>query len=116
MAGTCRHFHGKNSSRLYEEEHFLAIPPCLWGAEEQGLMPPQLISLDTTLLSVKRNNNTLPHTGEMASWQMRGVIVPRPPHAIDRRRRFDNARGDDQNDRSEVAATQLRRTSIGDEH
>jgi hypothetical protein len=29
------------------------------------------------LLSIKRNNNTLPHTGEMASWQMRGIVVPK---------------------------------------
>ena len=25
--------------------------------------------------SIKRNNSTLPHTGEMASWQMRGILV-----------------------------------------
>jgi hypothetical protein len=28
-------------------------------------------------MSIKRNNNTLPHTGEMASWQMRAILVPR---------------------------------------
>jgi hypothetical protein len=63
----------------YDEYGFLAIPPCLWGDDAtQGLPPPELLSLDTTLLSIKRNNNTLAHTGEMASWQMRGTIVPRP--------------------------------------
>lgn len=65
------------SDELYDEHGFLAIPPCLWGDEAQGLPPPELLSLDTTLLSIKRNNNTLGHTGEMALWQMRGVVVPK---------------------------------------
>lgn len=65
----------------YDEHGFLAIPPCLWGDENEGLPPPQLLSLDTTLLSIKRNNNTLPHTGEMASWQMRGILVPKRKEA-----------------------------------
>ena len=42
-----------------------------------GLIAPELLSLDTTLLSIKRNNNTIGHTGEMASWQMRGLVVPK---------------------------------------
>jgi hypothetical protein len=64
---------------LYNEHGFLAIPPCLWGDIAEGLLEPELLSLDTTLLSIKRNNNTLGHTGEMASWQMRGIVVPRHP-------------------------------------
>merc|ERR1712232_952774 len=59
----------------YDEHGFLAIPPCLWGDASEGLVEPELLTLDTTLLSIKRNNNTLPHTGEMASWQMRGILV-----------------------------------------
>lgn len=71
--------HGKGDhKKLYDEQGFIAIPPCLWGTDEsEGLPPPQLLSLDTTLVSIKRNNNTLGHTGEMASWQMRGVVVPK---------------------------------------
>ena len=43
-------------------------------------MPPVLLPLDAELISVKKNNNTYTHTGEMASWQMRGVVVPRKAH------------------------------------
>jgi len=70
--------HGSGKGGMYDEHGFLSIPPCLWGEEKsEGLMEPQLLSLDTTLMSIKRNNNTLPHTGEMASWQMRGILVPK---------------------------------------
>ena len=81
---------GRGESDMpYDENSFIAIPPCLWGDAKEGLAPPQLLSLDTTLLSIKRNNNTIPHTGEMASWQMRGILVPKegktnfsPPEAL----------------------------------
>jgi len=63
------------SNEVYNEKGFLALPPCLWGEESEGLLPPSLLSLDTTLLSIKKNNSTMGHTGEMASWQMRGVVV-----------------------------------------
>ena len=65
------------SNQVYDENGFLAIPPCLWGSEAEGLQPPELLSLDTNLLSIKRNNSTLSHTGEMASWQMRGIVIPK---------------------------------------
>ena len=51
------------------------MPPCLWGPEEEGLMPPTFLSFDTNLLGVKKNNNTYAHYGEMAMWQMRGILV-----------------------------------------
>jgi len=60
---------------LYDETSFLSIPPCLWGSPDDGLVAPKYLSLDTNMFVIKRNNNTLPHTGEMASWQMRGVVV-----------------------------------------
>lgn len=70
--------YGQSTNRVYDEAGYLALPPCLWGdASHQGLAPPVLLPLDAELLSVKRNNSTLPHTGEMALWQMRGVVVPR---------------------------------------
>lgn len=65
------------SDELYDEKGFLALPPCLWGDISEGLVEPELLTLDTTLLSIKRNNSTLGHTGEMAPWQMRAVVVPR---------------------------------------
>ena len=65
---------GQSTDKVYDELGFLAIPPCLWGHED-GLMKPVFLSTNTTLLSIKRNNNTRAHFGEMASWQMRGVVV-----------------------------------------
>ena len=44
-------------------------------AEEQGLLPPPTLRWDTNLLSIKRVNSTYGHTGEMALWQGRAVIV-----------------------------------------
>ena len=54
---------------------YIAIPPCLWGSEDEGLAQPTFLSFDTNLLSIKRNNNTNAHYGDMAMWQMRGVMV-----------------------------------------
>lgn len=67
--------HGKGQNPNYDEQNYLAIPPCLWGHASEGLPEPELLSLETTLLAIKRNNNTFPHTGEMASWQMRAIVV-----------------------------------------
>lgn len=59
----------------YDEAGFLAIPPCLWSPSDDALLNPVFLSRNTTLLSIKRANNTYRHTGEMASWQMRGVFA-----------------------------------------
>jgi hypothetical protein len=68
--------HGASEDVIYDELGFLAIPPCLWSDNpKDGLVAPTLLKQDTTLLSIKRNNNTFSHWGEMASWQMRGVVV-----------------------------------------
>mmetsp|Transcript_93093 Transcript_93093/g.300923 ORF Transcript_93093/g.300923 Transcript_93093/m.300923 type:complete len:668 (+) Transcript_93093:475-2478(+) len=69
------------SNNTYDEKGFVALPPCLWGSLDEGLLEPELLSLDTELLSIKRNNNTVGHYGEMASWQMRGILVPRAEDA-----------------------------------
>jgi len=63
------------SNDVYDERDFLALPPCIWGDESEGLLPPPHLSPDTTLLSIKKNNSTLGHTGDMASWQSRGIVV-----------------------------------------
>lgn len=81
--------HGQ-SDEIFDERGFLSLPPCLWG-DEEGLVSPQLLSLDTTLLSIKRNNNTYGHTGEMASWQMRGIVIPRDASS----RRFEMPRDEE---------------------
>jgi hypothetical protein len=69
-----------SSAEKYDEDGYIAIPPCLWSEDPsgtEGLPMPDLLQLNTTLMSIKRANSTFPHTGEMASWQMRGVVVPR---------------------------------------
>ena len=65
---------GKSSKAgIYDEEGYLALPPCLWG-EEPGLHPSILLPPNTPLVSIKKNRNTHQgHFGEMASWQMRGI-------------------------------------------
>jgi len=74
---------GNGSLEPYDEEGYIAIPPCLWSSDDEndelGVLPrPVLLPLNATLLSIKRANATWAHTGEMASWQMRGVVVPKP--------------------------------------
>jgi len=59
----------------FDEAGYVNIPPCLWGSPEEGLMPPPVLTMETTLLSIKRNNDTNAHYGEMASWQMRGTYL-----------------------------------------
>ena len=58
-----------------EAGYAVGIPPCLWGSEEEGLLPSPKLGLDTRLRSVKHVNNTYYHYGVMAQWQMRGKWV-----------------------------------------
>lgn len=67
-------FGSGNSSIKYDEPGYIKLNPCLWGYDE-GLIEPIFMSWDTKLQSIKKNNNTYAHYGEMASWQMRGVVV-----------------------------------------
>ena len=59
----------------YDEKGYIALPPCLWGTKEEGLVAPITLPFGTHLRSIKINNSTFGHYGEMASWQMRGVMV-----------------------------------------
>merc|ERR1712012_633752 len=72
----CRHdpVYGK-THQVHDELGYVAIPPCLWGEPEEGLSKPIFLHFNTNLTSIKRNNNTNTHYGEMAMWQMRGVMV-----------------------------------------
>jgi len=72
----CAHYpvYGQ-THEVFDELGYLAIPPCLWGKETEGLLEPVYLPYDANLTSIKRNNNTNAHYGEMASWQMRGVLV-----------------------------------------
>jgi hypothetical protein len=55
------------ASNPYDEKGYIAIPPCLYGPESEGLYPPIYLTYDTNLTSIKKNNNTYGHLGEMAS-------------------------------------------------
>lgn len=71
---------GSGSPDIYDEKGYLALAPCLWSSDSEqqsskGLPESIFLPLDTPLLSIKRANATWPHTGEMASWQMRGHPV-----------------------------------------
>jgi hypothetical protein len=68
---------GQGEKETYDEPGYIAIPPCLWGDAADGLQEPVLLPLDTTLLSIKQCNSTMHHTGDMAMWQMRGIVVPK---------------------------------------
>ena len=72
----CAHYpHYGQTHQIFDELGYLALPPCLWGKDTEGLMEPVYLPYDANLTSIKRNNNTFAHYGEMASWQMRGVLV-----------------------------------------
>jgi len=63
------------SGHAKDEESYIWLPPCQWGAPEEGLKPPPLLKLNTNLTSVKRSNSTYGHPGVMAIWQMRGIYA-----------------------------------------
>jgi hypothetical protein len=65
---------GKGTEDKYDEEGYIKLNPCLFG-EDEGLLEPYLFKWDTNFTSIKRNNNTNAHYGEMASWQMRGILI-----------------------------------------
>lgn len=64
--------YGKSAAVFDEEGYAASITPCIYGYED-GLQRPPRLTLDTTLLMVKRSNATTPHWGVMAQWQMRGA-------------------------------------------
>jgi len=66
--------HGK-SAEVYDEEGYLSTPPCLWGSDEEGLLPPPVLLKNTTLQMVTYFNSTFGHPGQMGIWQMKAARV-----------------------------------------
>jgi hypothetical protein len=66
---------GATGAHRFEELGYLALPPCVWGDPALGLVAPPLLRWETNLISIKKVNSTYGHTGEMALWQGRGVLV-----------------------------------------
>jgi len=66
------------SHEVFDELDYITLPPCLWGDAEEGLMAPVFLPFNANLTSIKRNNATYGHYGEMASWQMRGILTKLP--------------------------------------
>jgi hypothetical protein len=64
-----------NSQHMNEEGFVVGIPPCVWGAAEDGLLPPPRIHLDSNLTTIKYANSTNGHWGVMALWQMRAAYA-----------------------------------------
>jgi len=58
----------------FDELDYIRVDPCIWG-EDSGLMEPPYLNWDSKLVSIKKNNNSNAHYGEMASWQMRGIKI-----------------------------------------
>ena len=49
----------------YDEQGYIATPPCLWGSPEHGLEEPPNVS-GMTIKVIAVTNNTYGHHGEMA--------------------------------------------------
>ena len=72
--------YGNGTEIMNEKAYVVGIPPCLWGSEEEGQLPPPKIHLDTNLTTIKRTNSTNGHWGVMALWQSRGsYLAEKPP-------------------------------------
>jgi hypothetical protein len=55
--------------KKFDEQGYIAIPPCIFGNEEDGLLSPTIVS-NRTLHAVKYANSTYGHHGEMAWLQV----------------------------------------------
>jgi len=53
------------AEKRFDEQGYIATPPCLWGSPEHGLEPPPLMS-GVTIKVVALTNSTYAHHGEMA--------------------------------------------------
>jgi len=57
------------SNATYDEDGYLAVPPCVFGDAKQGLVPMQSLPPSTRLFSNKTCKADYGHHGEMSLWQ-----------------------------------------------
>jgi len=65
---------GKIDVKKFDEDGYIAVPPCMWGSPEHGLEPPLLVS-GVTIKVISVTNNTYGHHGEMALPEMSFVTL-----------------------------------------
>jgi hypothetical protein len=61
-----------NTSNIFNEANYVAIPPCIWG-HQAGLSEPIKLTPETNIMAVKYFNNTFRHFGQMAQWT--GLLI-----------------------------------------
>ena len=64
-----------HSAKPQDEEEYLWLPPCQYGAKEEGLRTPPVVNMSTKLRSIKWANSSVAHFGVMAIWQGRAAYA-----------------------------------------
>eukprot|EP00040_Diaphanoeca_grandis_P022873 m.123597 g.123597 ORF g.123597 m.123597 type:complete len:807 (-) comp29000_c0_seq2:129-2549(-) len=73
--GRAGHTLRPDNTTRFDEKAYIALYPCVYGDNADGLPAPHFLPFDTNLRSVKITNATYTHYGEMAHWQCRGVLA-----------------------------------------
>ena len=63
------------SAKPQDEEEYLWLPPCQYGAAAEGLRPQPVVNMSTRLRSIKWANSSVAHFGVMAIWQGRAAYA-----------------------------------------
>merc|ERR1711907_66955 len=66
--------HGQSFTEIYNEMGYLSTPPCLRG-EQEDLVDPPVLMLNTTLQMISSFNSTYWHPGQMGIWHMQAPPV-----------------------------------------
>lgn len=71
--------YGKGTNSSFDEAGYINVPPCVFGAAEEGLLPPPGgdggLPFSTRLFSRKTCHADLGHHGEMSLWQTYGLLA-----------------------------------------
>ena len=52
--------YGRTDAAMDEAGYAVGIPPCIWGDNETGLLPPPVVSLDTNITVIKSTRISSP--------------------------------------------------------